>query len=344
MGSAAFLNEAVNQLAEAYLERKQVELKRRIPHDDYAQELQKVRMRLADGNVFGVDLNPIATELAEVSLWLNAIYGETDETGRPKPARVPWFGYQLFTGNTLVGARPQVFRASQLNAPKKLKGADGKSIPNPQCWLNAAPRRVTPSEPRKDDEIYHFLLPDEGMCDYANKAVKEYFGAELDRVKAWKKALLGRFSDIEIRRLQQLSATHRRPLAGARPTAGPGPRPHRGPAAGLAGHRPRAASPAAPARRPTRKAGMLSEDGDIATPYRRLKLVMDYWCALWFWPLGSGRGPARAAPSGSPRSAPSWKATSWRSTSSRSWTSSPRAGPRSERQFLVPEVQAVAVR
>ena len=22
-----------------------------------------------------------------------------------------------------------------------------------------------------------------------------------------------------------------------------------------------------------------------ATPYRRLKLVMDYWCALWFWPI-----------------------------------------------------------
>lgn len=44
MGSAAFLNEAVNQLAEAYLERKQAELKQRIPHDTYAQELQKVRM------------------------------------------------------------------------------------------------------------------------------------------------------------------------------------------------------------------------------------------------------------------------------------------------------------
>jgi type II restriction/modification system DNA methylase subunit YeeA len=44
MGSAAFLNEAVNQLAEAYLERKQAELGKRIPHDDYPQELQKVRM------------------------------------------------------------------------------------------------------------------------------------------------------------------------------------------------------------------------------------------------------------------------------------------------------------
>ena len=51
MGSAAFLNEAVNQLAEAYLERKQAELKRRIPHEQYPHELQKVRMYLADRNV-----------------------------------------------------------------------------------------------------------------------------------------------------------------------------------------------------------------------------------------------------------------------------------------------------
>src|SRR5207249_1109659 len=22
-----------------------------------------------------------------------------------------------------------------------------------------------------------------------------------------------------------------------------------------------------------------------SSPYRRLKLAMDYWCALWFWPM-----------------------------------------------------------
>jgi type I restriction-modification system DNA methylase subunit len=91
MGSAAFLNEAVNQLADAYLERKQAELGKRIPHDEYPQELQKVRMVLADRNVFGVDLNPVAVELAEVSLWLNAIYGEPteDKDGNPLPSSPP---------------------------------------------------------------------------------------------------------------------------------------------------------------------------------------------------------------------------------------------------------------
>ncbi|MFZ4678386.1 MAG: N-6 DNA methylase, partial [Nodosilinea sp.] len=75
MGSAAFLNEAINQLAERYLDLKQTELDQRIPHDDFLQEKQKVKMYLADRNVFGIDLNPVAVELAEVSLWLNCIYG-----------------------------------------------------------------------------------------------------------------------------------------------------------------------------------------------------------------------------------------------------------------------------
>jgi type II restriction/modification system DNA methylase subunit YeeA len=79
MGSAAFLNEAINQLAERYLELKQTELDQRIPHDDFLQEKQKVKMYLADRNVFGIDLNPVAVELAEVSLWLNCIYGPQAE-------------------------------------------------------------------------------------------------------------------------------------------------------------------------------------------------------------------------------------------------------------------------
>src|SRR5690606_25767011 len=53
MGSAAFLNEAVNQLSERYLQLRQQELGERIPHDQYLQELQRVRMYIADNNVYG---------------------------------------------------------------------------------------------------------------------------------------------------------------------------------------------------------------------------------------------------------------------------------------------------
>ena len=82
MGSAAFLNEAVSQLAEAYLTRKEQELKTTVPHEERAQELQKIKMYIADRNVYGIDLNPTAVELAEVSLWLNTIY---------QGGYVPWF-------------------------------------------------------------------------------------------------------------------------------------------------------------------------------------------------------------------------------------------------------------
>lgn len=282
MGSAAFLNEAVNQLAEAYLERKQAELKQRIPHEQYPQELQKVRMYLADRNVFGVDLNPVAVELAEVSLWLNAIYGEQGHDGQPLPARVPWFGYQLFAGNSLIGARHQVYNAAALRRGAK------------PAWFDEPPRRVTPAAPRQPDEIWHFLLPDPGMCDYTDKVAKSLYKADFDHLKAWRKTMAAPLTNYEVGRLQQLSqrvdalwAEHTAALARDRALTEdrldvwPHTATTAASAAAGAGHDriSRAQKEA------IRQKGLLNEDGDLATPFRRLKLVMDYWCALWFWPI-----------------------------------------------------------
>lgn len=285
MGSAAFLNEAVNQLAEAYLERKQEELKKRIPHDQYALELQKTRMFIADRNVFGVDLNPVATELAEVSLWLNAIYGEQPKPGEaPKAARVPWFGYQLFAGNSLVGARRQVYDQKLLSPGK------GETR-----WYETEPRRLDPMKPdRKTTEVYHFLLPDEGMANYTDKVAKSLYPDDFARIKAWRKEFIKPLAASEIKRLQQLSkaidelwAEHTRlmkedrertedPLVLWPDEAGPAKLLSRA------------------EKEKLRKQHVLNEDADIATPYRRLKLVMDYWCALWFWPITeSGSLPSR---------------------------------------------------
>ena len=276
MGSMAFGNEAVNQLAEAYLERKQAETGRRIPHDQYATELQKVRMYIADRNLFGVDLNPIATELAEVSIWLNAIYGEPEEIGKPpKPARVPWFGYQLFTGNSLVGARREVYSAANL-----------KKQPKETLWHNLAPKRLGPQDPaRGADEIYHFLLPDPGMADYGDKEAKKLYPADFERLKAWRKDFTAPLEPHEIQRLRQLSTAidalwieHARLLAEDRART----------------EDPLAVWPATESDQPRltrtekealRVQHLFNRDDDLATPYRRLKLVMDYWCALWFWPI-----------------------------------------------------------
>ena len=275
MGSAAFLNEAVNQLSEAYLERKQAELKRRIPHEQYTTELQKTRMFIADRNVYGVDLNPIATELAEVSLWLNAIYGEPTLPGQhPKAARVPWFGYQLFAGNSLIGARREVYASSMLRRGSK------------PAWYDEAPRRLDPQKPdRRADEVYHFLLPDTGMANYTDKVAKQLYSADFVKLKVWRTSLTKPLESHEIQRLLQLSdaidqlwAEHAKQVAQDRIrtedslTLWPD-------LAAVESVTTRAQKEA------IRTKGLLNEDGDYATPYRRLKLVMDYWCALWFWPI-----------------------------------------------------------
>jgi hypothetical protein len=196
MGSAAFVNEAINQLSEKYLELKQAELGRRIPHESYPRELQKVRMSLADRNAFGVDLNPVAVELAEVSLWLNAIYGEDEaEDGAPRQARVPWFGYQVFAGNSLIGARREVYSASQLIRNAK------------PAWYDEAPRRLDfQNTVRQPDEIYHFLLPDPGMANYTDKVAIRLYAADCERLKQWCKDFMKPLERPEIARLQQLSA------------------------------------------------------------------------------------------------------------------------------------------
>ncbi len=273
MGSAAFLNEAVNQLAEAYLTRKQQELGQRIPHEDYQHELQRVKMHIADHNVFGVDLNPIAVELAEVSLWLNALSGGHN---------VPWFGYQLFTGNSLIGARREVYPASTL----KKQAKDG-------LWYNHAPRRLNPFSlleqagegGRKEGEIYHFLLPDPGMVGYNDSVAKQLRPDAFKAIKDWKKAFCAPFEAQEIRTLQTLSDAvdrlwrehtqmlelHRRRTEDSYPLWGQ---------QGMAEHH-----TSTKEKDQLRTTGIFNTNARIASPYRRLKMAMDYWCALWFWPL-----------------------------------------------------------
>ncbi len=273
MGSAAFLNEAVNQLAEAYLTRKQQELGQRIPHEDYQRELQRVKMYIADHNVFGVDLNPIAVELAEVSLWLNALSGSHN---------VPWFGYQLFSGNSLIGARREVYPASAL----KKQAKEG-------LWYNQAPRRLNPETllnpagegGRREGEIYHFLLPDPGMAGYNDKVAKQLRPDAFKQIKAWKKAFCAPLDASEIQILQDLSNAvdrlwreHTQMLAHDRNRTEDN---HRlwGQPASESSHSSTREKDA------IHTSGIFNTHARIASPYRRLKLAMDYWCALWFWPL-----------------------------------------------------------
>ncbi|MBK7823503.1 MAG: N-6 DNA methylase [Tessaracoccus sp.] len=114
MGSGAFLVEAIDQLADAYLERKQAERGERIPAATYGLEKQRVKAYLAEERVYGVDLNPMATKLAAVSLWLGTMH-------KYQPA--PSYAARLFVGNSLIGARVAVYVAEDFASDEPLAKA-----------------------------------------------------------------------------------------------------------------------------------------------------------------------------------------------------------------------------
>lgn len=273
MGSAAFLNEAINQLAEAYLDRKQKELGESISYDDRQNQLQKVKMYIADRNVYGIDLNPVAVELAEVSLWLNTIY---------EGGFVPWFGTQLVNGNSLVGARRQCYTVAQLKTSSK-----------GMHWYETAPERVPLGTERHDKgyrndsrQIYHFLLGDPGMSEYKDKVIKQL---EKDKIKAidkWRKEFTKPYDDNEIQSLLELSRIIDKLWDGQvqlRKKIDERTQDH----LSVYGHEDTGRDSHITIREKDRIYSELykSEHMRNAGPYARLKFAMDYWCALWFWPI-----------------------------------------------------------
>ncbi|WP_243171492.1 Eco57I restriction-modification methylase domain-containing protein [Faecalispora jeddahensis] len=265
MGSAAFLNEAINQLAEAYIDRKQKELGETISYEKRFDELQRVKMYIADRNVYGIDLNPVAVELAEVSLWLNTIFSG---------GFVPWFGMQLVCGNSLIGARRQCYTVSQLQA-------------NGSHWYDSAPERVPVGTKRKPkSQVYHFFTGDTGMSNYTDKVIKSLAPDDIKAIKSWNKQFTKPFTDDDVKTALRLSEVvdklWEQVIALRREIDEKTSDPltvYGQPAETAASHT------TIREKDMIYKKLYLSEEMRNAGPYARLKFAMDYWCALWFWPI-----------------------------------------------------------
>ena len=167
LGSGAFLNEAIDQLAALYLRLREEETGDRLEPDQRALALQKIKAHIALHNCYGVDLNETAVELAEVSIWLNVMH---------RGLQAPWFGLHLVRGNSLIGA------GRRLYPPEKL--AKGE-------WLKSAPEDVPFSAgPIPAGHIHHFLLPAEGWGAVAGeKEAKELAPEDTKRLADWRKAI-----------------------------------------------------------------------------------------------------------------------------------------------------------
>lgn len=265
MGSAAFLNEAITQLAEAYLDRKQKETGKEVSHEKRSEELQRIKMYIADRNVYGIDLNPIAVELAEVSLWLNTIFGG---------GYVPWFNTQLVCGNSLIGARRQCYHISQLQATGT-------------HWYDSEPERIPTDDRRKPkSQVYHFFAGDTGMASYTDKVIKNLAPDNIKAIKEWNKKFTKPFSEDDVQTALRLSSVVDRLWEQVIELRREIDEKTSDPLSVWGQPEETVAS-----RTTIREKDMiykklyLSEEMRNAGPYARLKFAMDYWCALWFWPI-----------------------------------------------------------
>lgn len=284
MGAAAFQNEVINQLAEAYLLHQQRQQREaglsnwRISPDQYRNELQKVKAYIATHNVYGVDLNPTAVELGKLSLWLNVIH---------KDMETPFFANRICVGNAVIGAWLKVYSKNEVYGisdgyKKKLK---------PNKWWEKAPHKVkffANRVNRSVNDVYHFLLPDANMLGV--RSIKEQKKANPMEEKRMA-TILKDWTEVigydDFCTLQRLSAkidillkdyftdqisiekytNNRREIWDGIDHSATG---------SLFKEEEQAESYA-------RKQTLFDTRYGHDNAYRKLKLAMDYWCSLWFW-------------------------------------------------------------
>ncbi|MGV9715423.1 class I SAM-dependent DNA methyltransferase [Rhodococcus pyridinivorans] len=254
LGSGAFAIEAVRQLAAEYLKRKQEDLGELIDADQYPIELQKVKAHIALHQVYGVDLNATAVELAEISLWLDTMVAGL---------QAPWFGLHLRRGNSLIGARRSVYAPSLLTKKQ---------------WLKT-PAKDVPLGEEIGTGIHHFLLPSEGWGAAIDTAeARTYATEKREELRLWRNEIRKSPSKPIIRRLQALAqrvetlwefTLRRLTIAESEIRRdihlwGSDPVEH------------------TPAVSREEIENVLSDPNGA---YQRLRRVMDAWCAIWSWPL-----------------------------------------------------------
>lgn len=276
LGSGAFLNEAINQLAAEYLRRRQDELGEVLDAERYQRELQKVKAHFALHQCYGVDLNATAVELAEVSLWLNCMH---------PGLKAPWFGLQLRRGNSLIGCRRATWSTDQLF------GGPGPNATGGGVWArdrSTAAKPVVPptdrplSEPLAGDQVHHFLLPGHGWGAVSGrKEAKELAPDAAKALAEWRKAILKAPGAHDQERLLALASGVERLWADAADVLDALHRRMRRPL-GLYGTDGDAGAPDDDRR--TAEAILANPDSALG----RLRLVMDAWVGLWFWPLDTG--------------------------------------------------------
>lgn len=265
LGSGAFLNEAITQLAERYLKAALDESSETIDVDRYQLELQRAKAHFAVNQAYGVDLNQTAIELAEVSLWLGCMH---------PGLQAPWFGARLRSGNSLVGARRSTYSGEQVKSA---------------AWTGKQPKPPT-DQPLSESPlgtvsgVHHFLVPGQGWgAAWDAREIKELAPDWVQAVKAWRKQIHAKPSARQLNRLRRLAGRVEElwKASGVEVNRFWGAtRQH----LAVWG----AETPAAGDRYGEEAIREVLRDQRSATG--RLRVLMDIWCSLWMWAPQHGSG------------------------------------------------------
>ncbi len=179
----------------------------------------------------------------------------------------------------------------------QLPTSTARSAKPRKLWHEHAPEELAWDAELPDDGIFHFLLPDPGMAAYTDKVIKQLEPEAIERCKKWNKAFVGDiFTEAQIAHLQRLSKlvdSLWKDWAGQQQQL-----------------RKRTTDPLPVWEDPTGAeegdwTPLLLKDRiqeqevqgrDVANTNARLRLkwAMDYWVALWFWPISeAGSLPSR---------------------------------------------------
>jgi len=162
---------------------------------DAASELAYWKRRVAQSCVYGVDLNPLAVDLAKLSLWLATV---------AKDRPLSFLDHHLRTGNSLVGARISDLQPGGASAKKRKKktpddggaqlsmlGDDAfrQSMSNAvgNIWLIEESPADTVEEVKEQERLYARLRGDltRRYARLADLSTATHFGVEVDR-SLWK--------------------------------------------------------------------------------------------------------------------------------------------------------------
>ena len=115
MGSGHFLTNAIDYLAREIIDAQERQAAQQgIETVEEEHDINWARRKVAQRCIYGVDLNPLATELAKVSLWLRTLAAEQP---------LAFLDHHLKTGNSLVGSDIEDVLA---NGDSGIEAADGQ--------------------------------------------------------------------------------------------------------------------------------------------------------------------------------------------------------------------------